>query len=231
MNIFAISDLHMSGGADKPMNIFGSNWENHLEKIFDSWNSLVEEDDVVVIAGDISWAMKMEQGVKDLALLKGLKGKKIFCRGNHDYWWNGITRLRALAPDESFVFLQNDCVKIGDVIFAGSRGWTCPGSADFTERDEKIYEREAVRFSLALDCAEKIREEGDRIIAVTHYPPFGLKKEPTLLTRLFEEHGVEKVVFGHIHGNIYFPYYTELNGIGYYLTSCDKLGFKLLKII
>lgn len=231
MNVYAISDLHMSGGEDKPMNVFGSNWENHLEKIFASWNSLVEDDDVVIIAGDISWAMKLEGGVEDLKLLKGLKGKKIFCRGNHDYWWSGITRLRALSPDDSFVFLQNDCVKVENVIFAGSRGWTCPGSADFTEQDRKIYEREAVRFSLAFDAANKIRSDGDILISVMHYPPFSIKKEPTLFTELFEKNNVNKVVFGHIHGPIYFPYYTEINGIGYYLTSCDKLGFKLIKIL
>jgi len=231
MNVYSISDLHMSGNSDKPMNIFGSNWENHLEKIFSSWESLVKEDDAVIIAGDISWAMKLKEGVEDLKLLQGLKGKKIFCRGNHDYWWNGITRLRALSPDESYIFLQNDCVKLGNVIFAGSRGWSCPGSADFTEQDRKIYEREAVRFSLAFEAANKIRAEGDELIAVMHYPPFSLKKEPTLFTELFEKYNVNKVVFGHIHGAIYFPYYTEINGIGYYLTSCDKLGFKLIKII
>lgn len=231
MNVYAISDLHMSGNSSKPMDIFGRNWENHLEKIFFSWNSLVKDGDVVIIAGDISWAMKLEDGIEDLKLLKGLKGKKIFCRGNHDYWWSGITRLRALSPDDSFIFLQNDCVKIENVIFAGSRGWTCPGSTDFTEQDRKIYEREAVRFSLAFDAANKVRSEGDTIISVMHYPPFPVKQEPTLFTELFERNNVNKVVFGHIHGNIYFPYYTEINGIEYYLTSCDKLDFKLIKIL
>lgn len=231
MSVFAISDLHMSGNSDKPMDIFGSNWEGHLSRIFESWNSLVSADDAVIIAGDISWAMRLEDGVEDLKLLKELKGKKIFCRGNHDYWWNGITRLRAMAPDDSYIFLQNDCVKIGDVVFAGTRGWACPGSTDYSEQDNKIYQREAVRFSLALDGAEKLRGEGDKLIAVMHYPPFNVKKEPTLFTELFEKHRVDKVVFGHIHGSIYFPYYTELNGIEYYLTSCDKLGFKLIKLL
>jgi len=231
MNVYAISDLHMSGNSDKSMNVFGANWENHMSKIIESWNSLVTDDDAVIIAGDISWAMRLEDGVEDLKILTSLKGKKIFCRGNHDYWWNGITRLRALSPDESFIFLQNDCVKIKNVIFAGTRGWSCPGSADFTEQDRKIYEREAVRFSLAFDSAKKIKSEGDILIAVMHYPPFSLKKEPTLFTELFKSNGVNKVVFGHIHGSIYFPFYTEMDGIEYYLTSCDKMDFKLVKIL
>lgn len=231
MNVYAISDLHMSGNSDKPMNVFGANWENHMSKIIESWNSLVADDDAVIIAGDISWAMRLEDGVEDLKLLAPLKGKKIFCRGNHDYWWSGITRLRALSPDKSFIFLQNDCVKIENVIFAGTRGWMCPGSTDFAESDRKIYEREAVRFSLAFDAANSVRAEGDKLIAVMHYPPFNLKKEPTLFTELFEKNRADKVVFGHIHGSIYFPFYTELNGIEYYLTSCDKMGFKLVKIL
>lgn len=231
MNVYAISDLHMSGKSDKPMNVFGANWENHMSKIIESWNSLVCDDDAVIIAGDISWAMRLEDGVEDLKLLAPLKGKKIFCRGNHDYWWNGITRLRTLSPDSNFIFLQNDCVKIENVIFAGTRGWMCPGSVDFAESDRKIYEREAVRFSLAFNAAEKIRQDGDKLVAVMHYPPFNLKKEPTLFTELFEKNGADKVVFGHIHGSIYFPFYTELNGIEYYLTSCDKMGFKLVKIL
>ncbi len=231
MNVYAVSDLHMSGRTNKPMNVFGDHWEGHIEKIKESWNSLVSEEDVVLVAGDISWAMKMEDALFDLSVLKELKGKKVFIRGNHDYWWNGITRLRKSAPDSSYVFLQNDCVKIGNVVVAGSRGWTCPGSADYTDRDRKLYEREALRFSLAFQEAEKIRKSGDLLFAMIHYPPFAVKKEPTLFTELFEKNKVDKVVFGHIHGPVYFPLYTELNGIGYCLTSCDKLDFRLAKIL
>jgi len=231
MNIYAVSDLHMPGRSQKPMNIFGNNWEGHIEKIKASWNESVSEEDVVLIAGDISWAMELSDGIYDLQTLKGLKGKKIFCRGNHDYWWNGITRLRAAAPDDSFVFLQNDCVKIGSVVIVGSRGWSCPGSVDFSEHDEALYKREATRFTLAFSEAAKVRCEGDTLIAMIHYPPFNLKKEPNLFTSLFEENRVNKVIFGHIHGGYYFPLYTELNGIEYYLTSCDKLDFKLIKIL
>lgn len=231
MSIYAVSDLHMPGRSEKPMNIFGDNWAGHIDKIKASWNSLVGDEDAVLIAGDISWAMELDDGVYDLRSLRELKGKKIFCRGNHDYWWSGITRLRASAPDESFIFLQNDCVKFGDAVIVGSRGWSCPGSVDFSDHDEALYRREAARFTLAFSEAEKVRLPGDKLIAMIHYPPFNLKKEPNLFTALFEKNKVDKVVFGHIHGGYYFPLYTVINGIEYYLTSCDKLDFKLIKIL
>ncbi len=230
MKIYAVSDLHLSGLADKPMNVFGENWEGHFEKIKSDWEEKVTDGDVVLIAGDISWGMKLEEGLFDVRSLASLKGKKIFVRGNHDFWWSGISRVRAGAPDSSFCFLQNDCVKIGKYIVAGSRGWTCPGSADFTEHDEKLYRREAERFRLALTAAEKARTEGDELIALIHYPPFNVKKEDTLFTALFEEFGVSRAVFGHLHGSGYFPLRTEKNGITYYLTSCDKARFCLTEI-
>ncbi len=230
MNIYAISDLHLSFTSDKPMHVFGGNWNGHFEKIKQDWLEKVKNEDVVLICGDISWAMKLSDGLTDLNELKCLPGKKVFIRGNHDYWWNGITKLRDSAPDESFVFLQTDSVKIGEYVIVGSRGWTCPGSPDFTSQDEKLYLREAERFRLAFKDAEKHKEAGDKVIALIHYPPFTIKKEDTLFTQLFEENGVEKVVFGHIHGVAYFPLRTEKNGIEYHLSACDKIDFKLIKI-
>lgn len=230
MNIYAISDLHLSFTSDKPMDVFGGNWEGHFEKIKQDWLEKVSEDDVVLICGDISWAMKLSDALTDLNALKDLPGKKVFIRGNHDYWWNGITKLRDSAPNDSFVFLQTDSVKIGEYLIVGSRGWTCPGSPDFSAQDEKLYKREAERFRLAFKDAEKRKEDGDKVLALIHYPPFTGKKEDTLFTQLFEEHGVEKVVFGHIHGAAFFPLFSEKNGIEYHLSSCDKVGFKLVKI-
>ena len=230
MNVYAIGDLHLSFTEDKPMAVFGDNWKGHFEKIKKDWTEQVKEEDVVLIPGDISWAMKMENALVDLCALAPMPGKKVFIRGNHDYWWNGITRLRENAPNESFYFLQTDAVKIGKFVFAGSRGWACPGSPEYTEQDQKLYLREAERFRLALTEAERLTEEGDTKIALVHYPPFHVKNEETLFTELFESHGVEKVVFGHIHGGTYFPLRTERKGVEYILASCDKVGFKLVKI-
>ena len=139
MNIFSISDLHLSGTSGKPMDVFGAGWENHFEKIRRDWEEKVSEEDVVLVCGDISWGTVLDEGLYDLRSLCPLKGRKVFIRGNHDYWWNGITKLRDRAPDGSFYFLQNDCVKFGNVIICGSRGWSCPGSSDYTEHDEKLY--------------------------------------------------------------------------------------------
>ena len=186
---------------------------------------------MVLICGDVSWGTVLEEGLYDLRTLKELKGKKVFIRGNHDYWWNGITKLRAAAPDGTFYFLQNDCVKIENIIICGSRGWTCPGSSDYGEHDEKLYLREAERFKLCYKQVEKVRAEEDKLIVMTHYPPFSLKSPDTLFTRMFEEWRADKVVFGHIHGETYFPLRTVKNAIEYVLTSCDKVGFSLQRIL
>ncbi len=231
MKIFSISDLHLSGMSNKPMDVFGAGWEGHFEKIKNDWQNKVAEDDIVLLCGDTSWGTKLEEGVFDLNSLKGLKGRKVFVKGNHDYWWNGISKLRDAAPDDTFYFLQNDCVKFGNIIICGSRGWSCPGSADYTEHDEKLYLREAERFKLCFKEVEKVREEGDVLIVMTHYPPMGLKLQDTLFTKLFEENGADKVVFGHIHGQSFFPFRTVKGGIEYVLTSCDKVGFALQLIL
>ncbi len=232
MNVFSISDLHLSGLSDKPMDVFGKGWENHFEKIKSDWRKKVlSDDDIVLIAGDVSWGTTLEEGLFDLEALKELKGRKVFVRGNHDFWWNGITRLRRAAPDGNFYFLQNDCVKFENVIICGSRGWTCPGSNDYSDTDEKLYKREAERFKLCFKEVEKVREEGDRLIVMIHYPPFSKTVPSTEFTSLFEEFETEKVVFGHIHGETFFPFRTVKNGIEYVLTSCDKVNFTLQRIL
>ena len=232
MNVFSISDLHLSGLSDKPMDVFGKGWENHFEKIKSDWRKKVlSDDDIVLIAGDVSWGTTLEEGLFDLEALKELKGRKVFVRGNHDFWWNGITRLRRAAPDGNFYFLQNDCVKFENVIICGSRGWTCPGSNDYSDTDEKLYKREAERFKLCFQEVEKVREEGDRLIVMIHYPPFSKTVPSTEFTSLFEEFETEKVVFGHIHGETFFPFRTVKNGIEYVLTSCDKVNFTLQRIL
>ncbi len=230
MKVFAISDLHLSGMADKPMNVFGPEWEGHFEKIRSDWRARVGEDDLVLIGGDTSWGMKLEEGMYDVARLGDLPGEKVLVRGNHDFWWNGITRIRDMAPPR-FHFLQNDCVRIGDVLVAGSRGWTTPQSAEFTEHDNVLYLREAERLRLAFKDVERERREGDTLIVLIHFPPTGLKREDTLFTELFEENRVDRVVFGHLHGAGYFPLRFEKSGIEYFLTSCDKTKFSLTEIV
>ena len=212
------------------MDIFGGNWQGHFEKIKNDWQAKVKQEDIVLIAGDISWAMKLDEAKADLNLLACLPGKKVFIRGNHDYWWNGIGKVRDSAPNDSFVFLQTDAVKIGEFVIVGSRGWSSPGSPDYSEQDKKLYLREAERFKLAFAQADKLALAGDKKIAMIHYPPFTAKREDTAFTQLFKDNGVDKVVFGHIHGAPFFPMRTEKDGTEYLLTACDKLNFKLIKI-
>ena len=229
MKFFAISDLHISTTVDKPMDVFGAEWENYLEKIFSDWNEKVSDEDVVFLAGDLSWAMKLENAVADLSLVASLPGKKIIIRGNHDYWWKSLSRVREALPE--FVALQNDAIKINGVVVCGSRGWTVEGSPDFTEQDRKLYLREAERLSLALAAADKLREDGDKLVVLIHFPPFNVKREDSLYTELFEKHGVNAVIYGHLHGkDCRSDLYWNKNGIDYYLTSCDKLGNQLKEI-
>ena len=230
MKIFAISDLHMSTVCSKPMDIFGARWVDYLDKIKADWNSKVSDLDVVLIGGDTSWAMDLEDAVIDINTLIPLKGKKVFVRGNHDYWWKSISRVRASLP-EGFYFLQNDCVKFGNVIICGSRAWCVEGSPDFREQDRKIYLREVERLRLALKNAEKIKDEGDEIYCLIHFPPFNVRRENSLFTELFEEHGVKKVVYGHLHGkDSRADLKVVKNGIEYYLTSCDLINNNLVLI-
>ena len=230
MKIYAISDLHLSLCGDKPMDIFGEKWGGYLEKIEYDWNSKVSETDVVLISGDISWAMQLENALIDLEFLNRLKGTKIIIRGNHDYWWQSISRLREKLPS-NVIALQNDAVKIGDYIFCGSRGWTVEGSPEFTEQDVKLYNRETERFRLALKSAEKLRLNDEKLIALIHYPPFNIRRENSNFTALFEEFKVDKVVYGHLHGKDAKPYYRiNKNGIEYILASCDLVDNKLVEV-
>ena len=230
MKIYAISDLHLSLCGDKPMDIFGEKWGGYLEKIEYDWNSKVSETDVVLISGDISWAMQLENALIDLEFLNKLKGTKIIIRGNHDYWWQSISRLREKLPS-NVIALQNDAVKIGDYIFCGSRGWAVEGSPEFTEQDVKLYNRETERFRLALKNAENLRLNGEKLIALIHYPPFNIRRENSNFTALFEEFKVDKVVYGHLHGRDAKPYYRiNKNGIEYILASCDLVDNKLVEV-
>ena len=230
MKIYAISDLHLSLCGDKPMDIFGEKWGGYLEKIEYDWNSKVSETDVVLISGDISWAMQLENALIDLEFLNKLKGTKIIIRGNHDYWWQSISRLREKLPS-NVIALQNDAVKIGDYVFCGSRGWAVEGSPEFTEQDVKLYNRETERFRLALKNAEKLRLNGEKLIALIHYPPFNIRRENSNFTALFEEFKVDKVVYGHLHGKDAKPYYRiNKNGIEYILASCDLVDNKLVEV-
>lgn len=230
MNIYAISDLHMSVANPKPMDVFGSCWNNYLEIIRKDWLKKVDTEDVVLISGDISWAMNTADALKDMEYFRDLPGRKIFIRGNHDYWWKSISRIREAVP-EGCIMLQNDAVRIGNYVFCGSRSWLVPGSPDFNESDKKLYLREIERLRLAFFKAQELKEEGDKIVCLTHYPPFNVRREPNEITELIEQNGVSAVVYGHLHGkDVRADKIVKRNSVLYYLASCDLVGNELVKI-
>ena len=228
MKLFAIADLHMDGGAGKPMDVFGANWAGHVGRIFGSWKSKVGPGDAVLIPGDISWAMHWAEALPDLTELASLPGKKVLLRGNHDYWWGSLTRMRAQLPPGMYM-VQNDCVDIGPCVIAGSRGWLTPESPDFSADDRKIYERETIRLGLSLAQAKRrAAAENKPIIAMMHFPPLLRSGNPTGFSDLFEKFGVTRVLYGHLHGGLSWEagWRGEKNGVLYELCSADSLGFE-----
>ncbi|MFA5449582.1 MAG: metallophosphoesterase [Clostridia bacterium] len=232
MKIFAISDLHLPADGGKPMDIFGPVWDGHWEKISADWAEKVSNDDLVLIAGDISWAMRLDSAIQDLEKIAACKGKKIIIRGNHDYWWQSVSKIRSILPPDIHI-IQNDAIKFGSTVVCGTRGWTVPeaGSKPSAE-DTKLYEREVIRLELSLQAAKKIRQDGDRLVAMIHYPPFNSRFDDSRFTELLEEHSADAVVYGHIHGTTSKAKQRHIKGgIPYYLTSCDILEHQLAEII
>lgn len=229
MSLFVIGDLHLSLSVDKPMDIFGEQWINHQEKIKKNWIEIIKEDDVILIPGDISWAMNMKDATIDLEWIHNLPGKKILLRGNHDYWWGSVSKMNELFED--IRFLQNNYFIYKNFAICGTRGWICPNGHKFTQHDEKIYERELHRLKLSLDAA--IKNGYKDIIVMTHYPPTNDQLEASGFTQIYETYGVKKVVYGHLHGIDSFKsgLNGEYKGVDYSLASCDYLDFKPLKIL
>jgi len=237
MGIYAIADLHLSFSAEKPMDIYGGEWVNHTEKVKTNWEAIISDTDTVVIPGDSSWALRFEDALIDLKWISDLPGKKVFIKGNHDLWWNSTNKLNALF--ENMFFLQNRFYEAEGYAICGSRGWICPGDDDFTAQDQKIYLRELGRLKLSLEAAAKAgygkKTEGSlgKILGVIHFPPASDNLKQSGFTELFEEYGVEKVIYGHLHGRD--AYGNGLmgirNNIEYILTSTDYLKCVPYKIL
>ena len=229
MSIFAISDLHLSLSGEKPMDIYGGEWINHTEKVKNNWLENIGSGDTVILAGDSSWALRLPDAMEDLMWIAELPGKKVFVKGNHDLWWASANKLNKLDPN--MFFLQNNFFEAEGYAICGSRGWICPGDNDFTAQDEKIYKRELGRLKLSLEAAVQAGYGGkdfygkSRILGALHFPPTNDALQGSGFTELFEEYGVQKVVYGHLHGKD--AYGNGLQGIKnfveYKLTSVDYL--------
>ncbi|MBR6788609.1 MAG: metallophosphoesterase [Clostridia bacterium] len=231
MSVFAISDLHLSINNSKPMNIFGPVWDGYLENIEKSWAENVTENDVVLLAGDLSWAMTLDEASADISYLNRFIGNKVLIKGNHDYWWKSISAVRSVLPENTYA-VQNDSIKIGNKVICGSRLWATPEqNKHFTPEDKKIYDREVIRLKMSLDSAKKIMQDGDELYVMTHYPPFNSTFKPTPFTNVIKEYSPTAVVYGHLHGHgSRAEREVVIDGIKYFLTSCDLIGNKLVKI-
>lgn len=222
MALYALSDLHLSFTDDKPMGIFGEVWKDHDRKIFENWNRKITSEDTVLIAGDLSWSMRMDDSIKELDFIRDLPGRKIAIKGNHDYWWTSVTKLNSLY--DNFDFIQNNHFVWKDFAICGTRGWVCEGSDRFTKEDEKIYKREALRLENSLKSA--VSAGYSKIICMIHYPPVNEHKDDSVFTSLFEKYGVKKVIYGHLHGNALKNLLEgNRNGVEYIMTSGDYLNF------
>lgn len=229
MRIYAIGDLHLPGAQSKPMDVFGAHWEGHFEKIEQDWRSRVQPEDTVLLPGDLSWAMTLEEAAPDLMRICALPGKKLLLRGNHDYWWSSLTRVRSLLPEGNWA-LQNDARALEAAVVCGTRGWNVVSDASTDAQNLKIYRRELMRLEFSLkDAAAK--SQGRPIVCMLHFPPFGEKKEDSGFTRLLEEYGVHTCVYGHLHGEgTRAAFEGERGGVRYKLVSCDSLGFRLHEV-
>ena len=203
MSLFALGDLHLSLGEDKPMDIF-SGWNDYVQRLEENWKNLVSDDDTVVLAGDISWAMKLEHTLEDFRFIHNLPGKKLLLKGNHDYWWSTKRKMDAFLQENSLDSIQilfNNAYRVDEYAVCGTRGW-------FLENDEpediKVLNREVGRLKMSIEEALKL---GGEPVVFLHY--------------------IKKCMYGHIHGkkNFRLAYEGEYKGVDFRLISCDKVGF------
>ena len=234
MAIYTIGDLHLSLSNPKPMDIFGDNWDNHPEKIKKSWLENVKPEDTVILPGDFSWATYIEDAKPDFEFLNSLPGKKILLKGNHDYWWTTLTKMREFVKENGFEnidFLYNNAYLVENKIIVGSRGWALQDG----EENRKMINRENERLKLSFKNGIENYGENKEIIAFMHYPPISSKE---LLGNSFldfyrtmKQYGVKDCYYGHLHGNSHKDAIEgEVGGIDFHLISADYLDFKLQKI-
>lgn len=230
MSIYAISDLHLSFNTNKPMDIFG--WNDYEEKISQDWRTNVKEEDLVLLAGDFSWEMKLENTYKDFQFINNLPGKKLLLKGNHDLWWTTLKRMREFLNEKEFNnidFIYNNSYEFENYIIAGTRGWNLVSE---NIDDKKIKDRELLRLENSiLDGIQKYGEDKP-IIVCMHYPPLLKDLKNNEFTKILEKYNVKYCLYGHLHGKSHINVFDGIyNNVNYKMVSCDYTGFKLIKII
>ncbi len=238
MSLYAIADLHLSLNekTNKPMNVFGRRWDSHKEKLEKTWKLLINEDDTVVIPGDISWALTLEEAEKDLKFISSLPGKKIIGKGNHDFWWSTLTKINGAFREwsiDNISILHNNAIECEDFIIAGTRGWFNDGSLNIPAGTDynKLVNREAQRLKISLDQAKVLKESTNKeILLFLHFPPVWNDFVCRPLIDLIHEYDITRCYFGHIHGNYIVPRSTEFENVRFTLISSDYLNFAPLPI-
>ena len=226
--IFAIGDLHFDSSGEKPMDVFGDIWLNHEEKVIENWFSLIGEDDLVLLVGDISWALRLEEAYEDLLKIDDLPGRKIIIKGNHDYWWNSLTKSNNLGL-KTIDFMQNNSFVYQNIGIAGTRGWSSIDIDIINPHDEKIFNRELNRLRLSLGSLDK---NLDKKIVMLHYPPFNMDSSPNEFIEVMKEFNVDICIYGHLHAEGH-KYVVEgiIEDIEFYCVSSDYINFVPKKIL
>lgn len=246
MSIYVMGDLHLSTNrhTNKSMEIFGRRWQGYVEKIEKNWKAVVTDADTVVIPGDISWAMNLDEAREDLRFIDALPGQKLIGKGNHDFWWSTNQKMTRFFEENHFStlhILHNNAYRVEDSILCGTRGWfleekqqVAVGPVDYT----KIVNREVIRLRLSLDSAKRLRHESaettGRILPIAvflHFPPVWLNFVCREFVDVLHEYDIRECYFGHIHGMYNVPRTFNFEGIDFTLTSSDFLDFTLLPVI
>lgn len=230
MSIYAISDLHLSFNTNKPMDIFG--WNNYEEKISQDWRTNVKEEDLVLLTGDFSWEMKLENTYKDFQFINNLPGKKLLLKGNHDLWWTTLKRMREFLKEKEFNnidFIYNNSYEFENYIIAGTRGWNLVSE---NIDDKNIKDRELLRLENSIIDGIRKYGEDKPIIVCMHYPPLLKELKNSEFTKILEKYNVKYCLYGHLHGKSHMNVFDgNYNNVAYKMVSCDYTGFKLIKII
>ena len=223
MSLFVLGDLHLSLGEDKPMDVFAG-WNDYTVRLEENWKRLVTDGDTVVVAGDISWAMRLEEALTDFRFIDSLPGKKLFLKGNHDYWWSTKRKMDDFLQANHLNTIQilfNNAYRVGDFAVCGTRGWFLEND---TPEDVKVLNREVGRLKMSIEAAKPL---GGELAVFLHYPPYYRGLECPEIMNVLRENGVRKCYYGHIHGkkNSRLAFEGVYDGVDFRLISCDKVGF------
>lgn len=234
MSLFVISDLHLDVLTNqKSMEVFGEKWKNYTQRLKNNWSAVVDENDTVIIPGDISWALTLEESIHDLKWINALPGRKILMKGNHDFWWSTSKKMKSFFAQnelDTLEILYNGAIEVENYILAGSRGWfvdksTQPQGVVNVDYD-KVINREKIRLGMSLDEAKKLQDiSGKEILAFFHFPPVWSDFVCEELVSLLKEYNISRVYFGHIHGSYNVSSVFEYDGIQFKMISADFIDF------